>query len=53
MPLNNLGMVWKALGEHQKANEFFNKALAKFMDFFGPDHPITKTVARNIEYVQR
>ena len=50
---NNLGMAWDALGEYQKAIEFYNKALAIFMDFFGPDHPSTKTVAGNIEYVQQ
>ena len=42
-----------ALGEYQKAIEFYNKALAIFMDFFEPDYPGTKIVARNIEDLQQ
>jgi hypothetical protein len=44
--LNNLGSAYFALGEKQKAKQYFQSAHAIFNHFFGPAHPNTKTVAQ-------
>ncbi|MFQ5631804.1 MAG: tetratricopeptide repeat protein [bacterium] len=40
-----LGYAYDALGEHQKAIDYFAQALAIFTQFFGPEHANSKTVA--------
>ena len=49
---NNLGEAWRALGEPQKAVDFFQQALAIFEMVYGPEHPSTQTVRRNLESIK-
>jgi hypothetical protein len=46
--LNNLGSAYFALGEKQKAKQYFQPAHAISNHFFGLPHPNTKTVAKNL-----
>ncbi|MCH8314022.1 MAG: tetratricopeptide repeat protein, partial [Nitrospinae bacterium] len=41
---NNIGGAWDAKKDHDKAIQYFKKALASDLKTFGPDHP---SVARN------
>ena len=35
---NNLGLVWYSLGKHEKAIEYYEKALKSDLKTYGPDH---------------
>jgi len=43
--LNNLGSAYFALGQKEQEKKYFQEACAIFNQFFGPEHPHTKTVA--------
>ena len=45
---NNLGFAYKALGQYNKAIEYYQQALANLQKSLGPEHPNTKTVANNL-----
>ncbi len=49
---NNLAVVYKALGDLDKALEYYKKALEILERVLGIDHPSTQTVRKNLEFVQ-
>ena len=46
--LNDLGAVYHAQGDYDKAEPLYQRALALRQKFFGPDHPHTLVVAKNL-----
>ena len=49
---NNLGSAWDALGEYDKAIEYYELALVTFEKVLGKDHPYTKAVANSLAQAQ-
>jgi len=47
--LNSAGIVRHTLGEHKKAIEYYEQALAIFKKFFNGDHPYVKGVKASLE----
>ncbi len=50
---NNLGTAWQSLGEYKKAIDYYEQALETFKQAFGEQHPSTKTVQANLDYVKQ
>ena len=48
---NNIGVVYKAKGEYDKALEYYQKSLAIRLKQLGPDHPDVATSYNNIGLV--
>ncbi|MBI4690684.1 MAG: tetratricopeptide repeat protein [Nitrospirae bacterium] len=51
--LNNLGRAWKDLGDAKKAIEYYTKSLEIFIKFYGPEHPSTKRVQKNLDILKK
>ena len=49
MDVNNLGMMLKDLGDLAEARAHFERVLAIDETTFGPDHPKTQLVRRNLD----
>lgn len=47
--LNEVGFVYNIIAQHEKAIEFYEKALAIKREFLGADHPSTKLTKNNLE----
>jgi len=47
--VNNLCGVLRALGDHASARTAFERALKIDEKVFGPDHPSTKIIRKNLE----
>jgi tetratricopeptide (TPR) repeat protein len=50
---NNLGVAWEDKGEHDKAIDYYEKALRVWSDKLGNDHPRTKMARDNIEIAKQ
>ena len=50
--VNNLGLVFKALGDLEAAKLHFERALRIFEKQLGPDHPSTRTVRDNLQALE-
>jgi tetratricopeptide (TPR) repeat protein len=50
--LNNLGLLLKEKGDYAGAETFYRRALAIDEKALGPDHPITKQVQANLDWLQ-
>ncbi len=44
-------MTYRDLDDAQKAKEYLNKALEIFKSVYGNEHPYTKTVQSNLDFV--
>lgn len=50
--LNNIGSAWYALGDPQRAKEYFQQAYTMFRGFYGDEHPHTQTVKEWLDRVK-
>jgi tetratricopeptide (TPR) repeat protein len=49
---NNIGSVYKSLGEYEKALEYYNKAKKILLNFVDENHPNIQIMNDNIESVK-
>ena len=49
--LNNLGTLLQAMGDPAGARPYYERALAILERVFGPNHPDTRTVRRNLQFL--
>ena len=49
---NNLAYALYEKGDNAQALEYFHKALAIYQASLGKDHPQTRTIQENIDYIQ-
>jgi hypothetical protein len=45
-------LAWRQLRDRKKTIEYFTKALRIFEGVYGKDHPSTKTVKSNLDYIK-
>ena len=50
---NNLGIVYRDLGQYSEAKEYFEKALIIRKEIYGDQHALTERTFRNLKIVDK